>query len=129
VNLNLYAHDLGFLIIADNIYGEKCEMVSQPGDGIWEYVNKNGRLNTSYIVYCLTNPPKGFAPLNDERQAFLDFLNKANDRRHPRRVLRPEGWRDHAGISRGEVVSVPKKAGDVVVHGDVARAYLTIIGE
>jgi hypothetical protein len=126
VNLDLYAHELGYRIVARNIFGEVCEMVSAPGDGIYEYVLKTGRLNTSYIVYCLSHF-KGI--LSEEQQAFLDFLNRANDRRHPRRVLRPEGWRDHAGISRGEVNSVPRKPGDVVVHGDVARAWVRIIGE
>jgi len=125
VNLNLYAHERGFLIRAENIYGESAEMVSTPGDGIWEYVDRNGRLNTSYVVYCLTENKKR----NKEQQAFLDFLNKANDHRHPRRKLRPEGWREYAGLSKGEVVSVPRKPGDVVVHGDVARAYVRIIGE
>ena len=126
MNLDLYHHDLGYRIVARNIYGEVCELISQPGDGIYEYVLKAGRLNTSYIVYCLTNF-KGFR--SKEQQVFLDFLNKANDHRHPRRKLRPEGWRDHAGISRGEVPSVPRKAGDVVVHGDVARAWVRVTGE
>ena len=128
MNLDLYRHERGFLIVARNKFGESAEYISTPGDGIWEYVDHYGRLNMSFIVYHLTTPPKG-RKLDKEAIAFLDFLNRANDHRHPRRVLRPDGWRDKAGISRGEVISAPKKPGDVTVHGDCARAYVRVMGE
>lgn len=127
MNINLYIDELGYRIVADNKYGEKAEMVSQPGDGIYEYVQRTGRLNMSYIVYWLTNPPKDMRPLTPERQAFLEFLNQADDHRRERRVTRPKGWRNHAGLSTGEVAHHYKKPGDVVVHGDCARAEFKIL--
>ena len=127
MNVDLYVHEEGYRVVARNIFGETCEMVSRPGDGIYEYVSKMGRLNISFIVYCLTQI-MGFLR-SDEQQAMLDFLNTANDHRHPRRKLRPEGWKAYAGLSQGEVNSAPKKPGDVVVHGDVARAWFRVIGE
>jgi hypothetical protein len=120
--VELYVHEAGYLIKARNIFDEVAEYVSSPGDGIYEYVAVKGRLNVSYIVYCLSAMKKR----TKEQQAFLDFLNKANDHRHPRRVTRPDGWQHTSGVSTGEVPSRPTKAGDVVVYGDVARATLQI---
>jgi hypothetical protein len=125
MNLDLYHHERGFQIVARNKFAESCEYISAPGDGIYEYVSRNGRLNMSFVVYCLTVLPER----TDEQQAMLDFLNRANDHRRVVRKTRPKGWRNKAGISKGEVQSTPKKPGDVVVHGDVARAYTRIIGE
>jgi hypothetical protein len=123
--VELYVHEAGYLIVASNVYGEKEQYVSTPGDGIFEYVATKGRLNVSYIVYCLT----ALKNRTREQQAFLDFLNNANDHRHVKRITRPKGWRNHAGLSTGEVPSKPTKAGDVVVYGDVARATLQILGD
>lgn len=122
MNIDLYLHERGFLIVARNKFAETAEMVSEPGDGIYEYVKRTGRLNSSFIVYHLTNAKK----TNKEQQDFLAFLNKANDHRREKRVTRPEGWREKAGISKGEVISRPTRPGDVVVHGDVAVATLVI---
>ena len=116
MNIDLYLHELGYLIVARNIFGDTCEMVSQPGDGIYEYVLKTGRLNASYIVYWLTEAKK----LNKEQAALLSFLNTANDGRSKRRV-RAKGWEAQAGLSTGEVPHRPLRPGDVVVHGDVAQ--------
>lgn len=123
--VELYVQDGGYLVVASNIYGEKEQYLSLPGDGIYEYVASKGRLNVSYIVYCLTDRKKR----TKEQQTFLDFLNKANDHRREKRVTRPAGWRETAGLSTGEVPSKPTKAGDVVVYGDVARATLRILGD
>lgn len=126
MNLNLYISELGYRLVAENVFGEKAEMNVAPGDGIYEYVQKTGRLNASYVVYWLTNPPAK-TKLKKEQIVFLDFLNRANDNRRERRVTRPKGWRETAGISKGEVPHHYKKPGDVVVHGDVARADLVIL--
>jgi hypothetical protein len=126
MNLNLYISELGYRLVAENIFGEKAEMDVVPGDGIYEYVRMTGRLNVSYVVYWLTNPPKGFR-MDKNRKEFLEFLNRANDHRRVRRVTRPEGWREYAGLSKGEVPHHYKKPGDVVVHGDCARADLVIL--
>ena len=120
--VELYLHEGGYLITARNIYDETAQYVSSPGDGIYEYVAVKGRLNASYIVYCLTHLKKRTA----EQQTFLDFLNKANDHRREKRKTRPKGWKATAGLSTGEVERKPTKAGDVVVYGDVARATLLI---
>jgi hypothetical protein len=124
--VELYVHEGGYLIVASNVFGEKEQYVSSPGDGIFEYVAAKGRLNVSYIVYCLTALKKR----TKAQQTFLDFLNKANDHRHPTRVTRPPGWQKTAGLGVvGEEHRHPTKAGDVVVYGDVARATLQILGE
>lgn len=120
--VELYLDEAGYRITARNIYGESEEYISSPGDGIYEYVATKGRLNASYIVYCLT----AMKERTEEQRAFLEFLNRANDHRHPKRVTRPKGWKKSAGISTGEVEHRPTKAGDVVVYGDVARATLQV---
>jgi hypothetical protein len=125
VIVELYVHEGGYLVVASNVYDEKEQYLSLPGDGIFEYVASKGRLNVSYIVYCLT----AMKSRTEAQQTFLDFLNKANDHRHPKRVTRPPGWKKTAGLSTGEVPSKPTKAGDVVVYGDVARATLQILGD
>lgn len=116
--VELYIHDAGYLIVASNIYDEKEQYVSSPGDGIFEYVTSKGRLNASYIVYCLT----ALKSRTKEQQTFLDFLNKANDHRREKRVTRPKGWQKTAGLSTGEVPTRPSKPGDVVIYGDLATA-------
>lgn len=120
--VELYVQDGGYLVVASNIYGEKEQYLSLPGDGIYEYVASRGRLNTSYIVYCLTH----LKQRTKEQQTFLDFLSKANDHRREKRKTRPKGWKETAGLSTGEVERKPTKAGDVVVYGDVARATLLV---
>jgi hypothetical protein len=126
VDINLYLHELGYRIEARNKFGETAEMMSQPGDGIYEYVQRTNRLNMSYIVYWLTNPPPAMTPLSPERQNMLDFLNRADDHRHPRRI-RKRGWERTAGLSDGEVISRPRKPGDVTVHGDVATIAMKVL--
>ena len=126
MNVDLYLHEMGYLIVARNKFDEKCEMVSSPGDHIYEYVQKTGRLNVSYIRYWLTKLLAD-GQLDDDRKAFLDFVNKANDHRRVKRKTRPEGWRELSGLSTGEVPRQPKRPGDVVVHGDVARAEFKIL--
>ena len=119
--VELYVEGGGYLIVASNIYGEKEQYLSMPGDGIFEYVASRGRLNYSYIVYCLEHIKKR----TKEQQAMLDFLNRANDNPEDRRI-RPDGWQETAGLSTGEVPRPLTKAGDVVVYGDVARATLKV---
>jgi hypothetical protein len=125
--VELYVDAAGYKIVASNVFDEKEEYISTPGDGIYEYVAAKGRLNASYIVYCLTAMKKR----TKAQQTFLDFLNKANDHRHPKRVTRPPGWRNTAGLGTpGEAAPFrPAKPGDVVVYGDVARATLQILGD
>lgn len=119
--VELYVQDGGYLVVASNIYGEKEQYLSLSGDGIYEYVASRGRLNVSYIVYCLTDRKKR----TKEQQTFLDFLNKANDHPETQRKREP-GWEAQAGLSTGEVPRALTKAGDVVVYGDVARATLKV---
>ena len=119
--VELYLHEGGYLVVASNKFGEKEQYVSTPGDGIFEYVASKGRLNVSYIVYCLTHIKKP----TEEQRTFLSFLNNANDHRRTVRKTRPEGWRNTAGISNGEVPSRPVKPGDVVIYGDVAKATVS----
>lgn len=119
--VELYVQDGGYLVVASNIYQEKEQYLSLPGDGIYEYVASRGRLNASYIVYCLTHLKKR----TKEQQTFLDFLNRANDHPETQRKREPD-WKEHAGLSTGEVPRPLTKAGDVVVYGDVARATLKV---
>lgn len=119
--VELYVEGGGYLIVASNIYGEKEQYLSMPGDGIFEYVASRRRLNISYIVYCLEQIKKR----TKQQQAMLDFLNRANDHPETHRT-RPEGWQEHAGLSTGEVPRPLTKAGDVVVYGDVAQAILKV---
>lgn len=120
--VELYVHEGGYLITASNIYDEKEQYVSSPGDGIYEYVATKGRLNASYIVYCLTH----LKSRTKMQQTFLDFLNKANDHRRVIRKTRPEGWQASAGLSTGEVPTRPSKPGDVVIYGDIALATVKV---
>jgi hypothetical protein len=113
VNIELYDHDDGFRVVATNAHGGSAETVIPSDDPVAEYVRRKGRLQSSYLVYWLTETG------NDDE--FLAFLNNANDHFRPRRVRQP-GWDQH--LSTGEVPSKPQKPGDVVVHGNHARAVV-----
>lgn len=116
MKLSAYQRDGWYKIVAENNFGERSEYGCLPGDGIYEYLDKYHRLNATYVEYWLVRNNR------EEDQPFLEFLQRANDHRTPRRVRLP-GWEQTAGLHDPNAIPVERKKGpgDVVVYGDCAR--------
>lgn len=122
MKISVYPREGWYKVAAENAFGERSEYGSMPGDGVYEYLEKNHRLNRTFLEYWIVKNDR------EEDKLFREFLLRANDHRSPRRV-RLEGWEKDAGLSYGEVPSKPKGPGDVVVYGDVARAEMKVIAD
>ncbi len=122
MKVETHVHDDGYRISAANSWGEKAEIVLPLDHPVSQYITEKGRLNSTYIVYWLTEQP------SKKTDAFLAFLNKGDDGHRKKRVTRPKGWRDTANIRREgdtpDAPRTPQKDGDVVVNGSHAKATL-----
>lgn len=122
MNVEVFPHDSGFRVVATNAFGESEEAVIPRNHPVSEYVAHQHRLNTSYLVYWLTEKP------SKSTDGLLKFLNRSNDGFRKRRV-RSKGWEKSAGISTGLEADRPaqsRRPGDVVVHGNVAELKFVV---
>jgi hypothetical protein len=124
MKIETHVHDDGYRINAENVWGEKAELVLPADHPVSEYITEKGRLNSSYLSYWLNEQP------STKTDAFLAFLTKGDDHHRKRRVTRPKGWRDTANIRRPgdkpDAPRTPQKDGDVVVFGHHAKATMTV---
>jgi hypothetical protein len=118
--VSAYKRDGWYKIVAENKFGERSEYGATPGDGIYEYLEKERRLNVTFLEYWLVKNDR------EEDKIFLEFLQRANDHRTPRKLRLP-GWDTMIATGDEPPPKRHKGPGDVTVYGSTAEAKLMVL--